>query len=654
MSSEKLVKVLKARKEQIVDDWIRAVHESGPMYASRPVEELRQSLLPMVEGVTLAVEKNDYSVMFDLIRAIAKVRGRTGFSLGDVQKAIMLGVDVIMGEIIRSCAPEESQECFEAIRKLVEVMNWSHLGLGDAFSDVLQKEFSAGTLVALSAAQSDFEEEGIIRKSLDECCRLLGFERGAVLLRYRTEFSAAMPLNTADDEALFRAIGAKAIKTGEAVNLEPAEPKARKTRQVALRTAVGLPIMARGKILGALLLGSPVQKTMSQHEMDFAKAVTSQIGLACENARLLKDAKHRGDKFKGEYEELFTILSQLGAFVYVSDMDNYSIIAVNRFIEDAFGKDLIGKKCYERLQNNPEGPCSFCTNRYLLKDGVPTGPYTWKNRNPVTGNWYQCIDRAIHWPDGKIVRMEVAFDVTELETARAKLEEARRMLELFNDLLVHDVSNYAGVARSYLELLRDAPETAQKNREDMIRTALVQMRRIEELIDRVSKLNRAQTLGQSAMDVRDLASILEEVVADQRDAPASSAVEIRTEYARGVHFVRLGEFGRDIFLNLLSNAVKYGEGKPVIILISDSTLQRRPAWKVSFTDQGKGIPPEKRLQLFRRFERLDSLSKLKGIGLGLTLVRSLTDIYGGEVLVEDRVVGDYAQGTVTSVTFPKA
>ncbi|HIJ17999.1 MAG TPA: sensor histidine kinase, partial [Thermoplasmata archaeon] len=67
-----------------------------------------------------------------------------------------------------------------------------------------------------------------------------------------------------------------------------------------------------------------------------------------------------------------------------------------------------------------------------------------------------------------------------------------------------------------------------------------------------------------------------------------------------------------------------------------------------------GVPDEKKSKLFERYVRLPTLSQLKGQGLGLTIVRSLTSAYGGEAAVEDRVPGDHTKGSIFSVTFPKA
>jgi hypothetical protein len=334
-------------------------------------------------------------------------------------------------------------------------------------------------------------------------------------------------------------------------------------------------------------------------------------------------------------------------------MATYELLAANKPITDAFGKDILGRRCYDVLQVDQEGPCAFCTNQHLVKDGRPTGPYVWRFQNTRTGRWYQCLDRAIDWPDGRLARLEIALDVTELEEANERLEEIGSALGLYNDLLVHDIANYAGAAKGFVQLMGD-PSVPEARKEDMAASALSQLNKIEVLVDRISKLTRLHTRRAEEMAVRELAGLLDDAIEDVRAGAEGSAVEFVREYEGSGHQVELGDFAGDIFVNLIGNAAKYGGGRPVTVSVSASTVGTRPAWKVSVKDQGKGIPPEKKGLLFSRYGRLSTLSQLKGQGLGLTIVKSLVEAYGGEVGVEDAVPGDHTKGSIFWVAFPKA
>ncbi len=107
------------------------------------------------------------------------------------------------------------------------------------------------------------------------------------------------------------------------------------------------------------------------------------------------------------------LMDSLNAVVYVADMDTYEVLFVNEYAKKEFG-DIVGKICWQTLQKGQQGPCSFCPNKYLLDaKGNPGEAYIWDFQNTVTGKWSHIIDRAIIWSDGRVVRLEIATDISE-------------------------------------------------------------------------------------------------------------------------------------------------------------------------------------------------------------------------------------------------
>ncbi len=127
---------------------------------------------------------------------------------------------------------------------------------------------------------------------------------------------------------------------------------------------------------------------------------------------------------------LVTILDSLDALVYVSDMQTYELIFMNRYGEAVWG-NWRDKRCFEVLQKGQTSPCAFCTNHLLLRpDGLPADVHVWEFQNTVTGSWFQCRDQAIPWIDGRIVRLEIAVDITDRKLLEAELRDARDRAEL--------------------------------------------------------------------------------------------------------------------------------------------------------------------------------------------------------------------------------
>ncbi|WP_041412662.1 MULTISPECIES: GGDEF domain-containing protein [unclassified Shewanella] len=128
-----------------------------------------------------------------------------------------------------------------------------------------------------------------------------------------------------------------------------------------------------------------------------------------------------------------TILNSLDALVYVSDLDTYDLLYLNDYGVSVWG-EAKGKKCYQVLQSAQHSPCQFCTNPKLLDEkGNPAGVHVWEFQNTQNGRWYQCRDQAIHWTDGRLVRIEIATDITERKQMEQALIEAKSTAERLAD-----------------------------------------------------------------------------------------------------------------------------------------------------------------------------------------------------------------------------
>ena len=109
---------------------------------------------------------------------------------------------------------------------------------------------------------------------------------------------------------------------------------------------------------------------------------------------------------------------------------------------------------------------------------------------------------------------------------------------------------------------------------------------------------------------------------------------------------------KDVFSNLIGNAIKHSKVKPVRINL-DIKRQEEDGivyYKVIVEDNGPGIPDVQKEKLFARFNH--GATKASGRGLGLYLVRTLVEDFHGWIKVEDRVPGDYTNGTRIVVMLP--
>ena len=147
--------------------------------------------------------------------------------------------------------------------------------------------------------------------------------------------------------------------------------------------------------------------------------------------RDITERKRAEEQIKRSIERFRKVMDSIDALVYVTDMQTYELLFINKFGKDVWG-EIEGKVCWQTIQSDQKGPCPFCTNDRLVDDnGNPTGIYNWEFKNTVNGRWYDCRDSAIRWLDGRLVRIEIATDIT----GRKQIEEALRESEQkFRDL----------------------------------------------------------------------------------------------------------------------------------------------------------------------------------------------------------------------------
>jgi len=132
---------------------------------------------------------------------------------------------------------------------------------------------------------------------------------------------------------------------------------------------------------------------------------------------------------QASYRSILTILDSLDALIYVSDMQTYELLYTNEYGRNIWG-EIQGKTCWKVLQDGQDGPCAFCTNDRLVDaTGQPTGVYVWEFQNTVNQHWYQCRDQAIRWTDGRLVRIEIATDITDRKLAEEALGKAKQRAE---------------------------------------------------------------------------------------------------------------------------------------------------------------------------------------------------------------------------------
>lgn len=72
------------------------------------------------------------------------------------------------------------------------------------------------------------------------------------------------------------------------------------------------------------------------------------------------------------HERFATVMNSVESSIYVADMETFEIFFINQHLRNLVG-DVEGQICWQTFQTSQKGPCPFCTNKHLVKNGRPTG-----------------------------------------------------------------------------------------------------------------------------------------------------------------------------------------------------------------------------------------------------------------------------------------
>ncbi|MCL4395645.1 MAG: HAMP domain-containing histidine kinase, partial [Chloroflexi bacterium] len=233
---------------------------------------------------------------------------------------------------------------------------------------------------------------------------------------------------------------------------------------------------------------------------------------------------------------------------------------------------------------------------------------------------------------GEIRRMGVAFN-----RMAERVQEMIGQQRAFVDNAAHELRTPLTSLRLRLEMLR----THGRNDPELTERYLAQMERdvgfLQRLVDHLLALATVEEGAEAPRMSLEPARLLHELA----DALAPLAQQEGVQLVVDVpdHLTRLRANPEQMAMlvrNLLDNAIKYAHGNGTVTLAArqvDSCLE------ISVADTGAGIPPDALPHIFDRFYRVDRARSRRegGVGLGLSLVRSIAEANGGRVEVNSRV-----------------
>ncbi|MBN1151111.1 PAS domain S-box protein [candidate division WOR-3 bacterium] len=376
----------------------------------------------------------------------------------------------------------------------------------------------------------------------------------------------------------------------------------------------------------------------------------------------ITNRKKAEDELKNHQSQMLSIFEGIDQPIYVSDPETYEVLFINNALKSSFG-EVLGTKCYEYLQGR-DSPCPFCTNSIIFGEFFGRS-YIWKYQNKKNQRWYNCTDKAIKWYDGRLVRYQMANDITELQKAIEKSKETEekylqaQKMEAVGRLaggIAHDFNNMLSVISGNADLIltkEDLPRDIREGLSEIIKASEHSTTLVRQLL----AFARKQTAEPETTDlnkiISDMTTMLKRLIGENIELVLKPSKEICPIF---IDPAQIDQIVANLVVN--SRDAITGNGKIIIETsllksaeITEPRLQGFPLGDLillSVTDNGDGMDKEIQEHLFEPF--FTTKPKGKGTGLGLSTIYGIVKQNKGFI----NVYSEPGKGTTVKIYFPRS
>lgn len=277
----------------------------------------------------------------------------------------------------------------------------------------------------------------------------------------------------------------------------------------------------------------------------------------------------------------------------------------------------------------------------LVRNGVPVGNFT------IYSNVINSFDN-----DAQKLLIEMASDISFaldnfftiakqkkseelLLSANHKIFELQKTKDEFVSIAAHQLRSPINTIAGFTSLLKDQGSFTADQKES-IETIEKSAKQMKELVNFLLKITRAETGGTrlelSSVNLKAITENIIEIIGNDLNTK-NQTVEIKQDPSPFPDVFLDEDMIKQVILNLLSNANRYSPNDSIIkvsMVIKDLDVE------FSVKDSGIGIAKEVQGKIFEKFFRADNARIMvsEGTGLGLALVKSLVEVWGGKIWFE--------------------
>lgn len=331
----------------------------------------------------------------------------------------------------------------------------------------------------------------------------------------------------------------------------------------------------------------------------------------------------------------------------ISKMKNSEILSINNVM------DLPHEASAEKAEFERENIKSLII--LPLKTGEEISGFIGLDNVTATATWDE-DDLNLLKINAEIIGNAIKRKRTEKKlVSHGQYRKAYFQANLYRDIFAHDINNILQNIQSSAELSSLYLHNPEKlhTLKELYEIIIEQVQRGTKLISNVRKINE---IDESEVEIEKIEAIriLNKAIEFLKSSFQARKIQMQINTKLKKIYVWANNFLLDVFENLLINSVRHNS-KPEIeitIDISKEESKGESYCKMEFKDNGIGISDYRKKIIFEKGTRKSQ--KSKGMGLGLSLVKKIISSYHGKIWVEDKIKGDYKQGSNFIILLQKA
>lgn len=392
---------------------------------------------------------------------------------------------------------------------------------------------------------------------------------------------------------------------------------------------LAFPLRSERSFLGVMWVGYDEAQTFEEAEVAFLTTLAGQASASASNALLFSEAEEGRS-------QLETVLDSTADGMIVTDQDGH-ILLFNPAAEQYLG--VKAAMSHGRLADEIIQQTELVRMLTNLQEPVTDLEIPGAQGEVILVNTSTIIS------DGTLAgRVAVLRDITALK-------ELDSIKTVFLRMVSHDLRSPLTFMRGYISML---PIMGPLNEKQMESLAKIDsgIDYISEMTQRLTHLSRL-TFGEEAeleYALVDVEELINDILTQIQSITEETQLVVELTIPPNIPLIYADYMlYRQAIYNLLNNAIKYGgDGGRIDIIVETS----KGLISISIKDTGVGIREEDQPRLFDAFYRVPQREgdapRPEGTGLGLALVRAITEAHGGQFQVDSI----YGEGSTFSITFP--